>query len=367
VPDDTNGFYDVFVHDRQTGTTERVSVSSEGEEGDEESGFFGNPISRDGRIVAFRSFATNLVPNDTNGQKDIFVHDRETGETTRVSVSSSGRQGNSGSHLPDLSPDERGRYVLFFSVATNLVNDDRNFEPDGFVHDRDLGITYRVTARDDGVEGNGIGGRPTISADGRYVAFASSASNLVEGDTNGWRDVFLKDLQTGNIALISTGNNGERGNANSDTPFMTPDGRFISFESEASNFADQDVNPTWDLFLRDRLGALCRGLVPTYVGTRNDDFLQASGNRDIIHGLSGNDRILGVAGEDVLCGGAGNDELRGSLQQNFRTILDGGEGDDMLRSGQAADVLLGGPGVDICDGGAGNDQSSACETVINIP
>ena len=133
VDDDTNGAYDVFVHDRQTGETSRVSVSSAGGQGNNDSGVI-TPISSDGRYVAFSSGADNLVDGDTNGVSDVFVHDRQTGETTRVSVSSTGGQSNDDSYLPSISSD--GRYIAFESEADNLVADDTNGDRDIFVHDR---------------------------------------------------------------------------------------------------------------------------------------------------------------------------------------------------------------------------------------
>jgi Tol biopolymer transport system component len=190
VPGDTNGANrDIFVRDRQSGQTELVSVSSAGVQGNYGSS---NPtISADGRFVAFESSASNLVPGDTNGANgDIFVHDRETGQTERVSVSSAGAQGNYGSVDPTISAD--GRFVAFRSEANNLVPGDTNDRPDVFVRDRQTGETERVSVSSAGTQGNGHSVHPTISADGRFVAFESSASNLVPGDTNGANgDIFV--------------------------------------------------------------------------------------------------------------------------------------------------------------------------------
>jgi LPXTG-site transpeptidase (sortase) family protein len=141
--------------------------------------------------VAFESPASNLVSGDTNGDHDIFVHDRQTGMTTRVSVASDGTQANSYSYASSLSAD--GRYVAFSSDASNLVSGDTNGEFDIFVHDRRTGGTARVSLASDGSQGNGLSYAPSISADGRFVVFGSSASNLVSGDTNGVMDVFLHE------------------------------------------------------------------------------------------------------------------------------------------------------------------------------
>src|SRR5439155_1190150 len=142
--------YDVFVHDRLTGTTERVSVDSAGTQGNSDS--VDASISADGRFVAFYSSANNLVPGDTNGAEDVFVHDRLTGTTERVSVDSAGTQGNSESFLPSISAD--GRFVAFYSDATNLVPGDTNGFEDVFVHDRLTGATERVSVASAGTQGN---------------------------------------------------------------------------------------------------------------------------------------------------------------------------------------------------------------------
>jgi len=365
VAGDLNGVEDVFVRDRELGFTTRVSVSSTGVEANSESGYYGNPISRDGSIVAFNSSASNLVLDDTNGVPDVFVHDRNTGETTRISVSTSGNEGNAGSHLPAMNTT--GRFIGFFSHATTLVANDTNFKGDAFVHDRSNGTTIRVSVNANGDQGDGIGGRPVISNDGRYVAFASSASNMVADDTNGWRDVFFKDLGTGVVTRLSVDNSGNEGNNNIDTPLMTPDGRFVSFEANASNFVANDINPGWDLFLHDRYGTLCRGQVPTWVGTMGDDVIAGTAARDVIHGLDGHDLIIGKSGNDIICGGRGNDEIRAALGTTDVVILDGGDGDDILRSGGGNDFMIGGTGVDDCDGGVGTDQAWGCEFQTNIP
>jgi Tol biopolymer transport system component len=175
------------------GTTTRVSVASNGAQGNGDS--FSSSISADGRYVAFHSIASNLVSGDTNGAWDVFVHDRQSGQTTRVSAASNGAQGNGDSESPSISAD--GRYVAFSSDASNLVSGDTNGAWDVFVHDRQSGQTTRVSAASNGAQGNGDSESPSISADGRYVAFSSDASNLVSGDTNGAWDVFVHDRQSG--------------------------------------------------------------------------------------------------------------------------------------------------------------------------
>src|SRR5439155_1725953 len=198
VAGDTNGVSDVFVHDRQTGTTERVSVASGGAQGNGSSGLIGfafpPALSADGRFIAFVSFATNLVAGDTNAATDVFVHDRQT-ETSRAScVASGGTEGNAASLGFALSAD--GRFVAFRSDATNLVAGDTNGTTDVFVHDRQTGATERMSVGSGGVQGNGFSAGPALSADGRFVAFRSVGTNLVAGDTNGATDVFVHDRQT---------------------------------------------------------------------------------------------------------------------------------------------------------------------------
>ena len=198
VPGDSNEDWDVFVHDRQTGETSRVSVASDGSQGNEMS--LGAALSADGRIVAFGSEATNLVLTDTNEVEDVFVHDRQTGETTRVSVASDGSQANGSSWGSAVSGD--GRFMVFVSYARNLVRWDTNFDTDVFVHDRDTGETTRVSVSSKGRQGIGGSGCWAVSADGRIVAFCSDASNLVPGDSNGYQDVFVHDRQGGQTAVV---------------------------------------------------------------------------------------------------------------------------------------------------------------------
>jgi cold shock CspA family protein len=146
VPGDTNNAGDIFVHDRQTGDTTRVSVASDGTQGNDNSASpGGSAISAYGRYVAFSSLASNLVPGDANGKRDVFVHDRQTGQTSRVSVASDGTQGNwiSGDYGLDISA--YGRYVAFSSAATNLVPNDTSFAEDVFVHDREIETEANLT------------------------------------------------------------------------------------------------------------------------------------------------------------------------------------------------------------------------------
>ena len=257
VPEDTNGTSDIFVHDRETGETERVSVSSAGQDADGASS--APAISADGRYVAFHSDAANLVPGDTNGVMDIFVHDRETGETERVSVSSAGQEADGASSGPAISAD--GRYVAFHSDAANLVPGDTNDVTDIFVHDMETGETERVSVSSAGQEADGASSGPAISADGRYVAFGSWASGLVPGDTNGSADIFVHDRDTGETERVSVSSTGQEGNGDSTGPYggwpvVSADGRYVAFWSEASNLVAGDTNGSRDIFLHDRAAGM---------------------------------------------------------------------------------------------------------------
>jgi Tol biopolymer transport system component len=248
VPNDTNGKDDILVYDRQTGETARVSVASDGAQGDGASTY--PAISADGRYVAFSSLATNLVLEDSNQRPDVFVHDRQTEQTERVSIASDGTQGNQDSYWPALSAD--GRYVAFHSTASNLVADDTNDSEDVFVHDRQTGQTERVSISSDGTEANERSYQPAISADGRYVAFYTLATNLVPGDTNGVVDILVHDRQTGDTARVSVASDGTQSNADSLLPALSADGRYVVFESYANNLVADDTNGSEDVFIHDR-------------------------------------------------------------------------------------------------------------------
>lgn len=234
-------------------STTRVSVSSSDEQGNFPSynPYPTNNISTDGRYVAFASGATNLVAGDTNGMTDVFVHDRQTGQTSRVSVSSTNGQGGGESYPATISAD--GRYVVFASSASNLIALDFNNAADIFVHDRQTGTTTLVSkAMASNSPGNGNSIWSSISGDGRYVTFSSDATNLVSNDTNGKTDIFFRDLQTGTTRLVSFNAAGSgSGNNWSENPAISEDGRYVAFESGATNLIANDLNNKIDVFVRD--------------------------------------------------------------------------------------------------------------------
>jgi len=217
IPGDTNGLQDVFVYDRKTGITRRVSVATDGSQANGTSVFFFNKfpaISSDGRFVAFSSLASNLVTDDTNGTFDVFVHDRQSGVTERVSVATNGDEGSSYSSFPAMSAD--GRFIAFVSDAPNLVPGDTNGVDDLFLHDRQTKTTMRVASVNS--QGNTIAFNPTISADGRFVSFTSRGSD-------GGVGVYVYDKQTGVTQLLAPG--GYKAT-------ISADGHFVSFVSSFS-------------------------------------------------------------------------------------------------------------------------------------
>jgi len=266
VPGDTNSERDVFVRDRLTGATERVSVSGTGEQGNQES--YRPAISADGRLVAFCSHAPNLVPGDTNQALDVFVHDRLTGATERVSVSSTAEQGNQPSGQPSMSSD--GRFVAFRSWATDLVPGHTNWGEHVYGHDRLTGATERVSVSSAGEQENGDSDWPSMSADGRFVAFSSGASNLVPEDTNSARDVFVHDRLTGATERVSVSGAGEQGDGDSYWPSISADGRFVSFSSYAPDLVPGDTNSTWDVFIHDRLTGATERVSVSGAGEQGD-------------------------------------------------------------------------------------------------
>lgn len=247
VAGDGNNTYDIFVRDRVAGTTERITVNNAGEEANGPS--FDPVISDDGRFIAFYSFADNLSESDGNGASDIFIYDRLEKRVDLVSVSTAGDTGNSGSVMPSMSAD--GSVVAFRSLASNLTAGDDNQTQDIFVHHLDTGQTRRVNVASDGTQANGPSIFNAISDDGRWIAFDSHADNLVPGDGNRSSDIFMHDLDTGATERVSVGNGGDESNQGSSLPVISGDGRYIAFESFASNLVSGDNNGNKDIFVHD--------------------------------------------------------------------------------------------------------------------
>jgi Tol biopolymer transport system component len=270
VAGDTNGHEDVFVHDRTTGITERVSVDSSGAQGDGMS--INAAISSDGSRVAFSSYATNLDALDTNGVLDVFVHDRSTGVTERISLDSSGNQGGDWSDCASLSSD--GRFVAFTSAATNLVAGDTNGADDVFVRDRAAGTTERVSVDGSGGEGDGESdsGDGAISGDGNVVAFSSFATNLVAFDRNGWADVFVRDRAAGTTVRASVASNGAEAGSTSAHASLSADGKVVAFWSLASNLVPGDTNVAEDVFVHELATSLTERVSVSTSGAEANDW-----------------------------------------------------------------------------------------------
>lgn len=249
VSGDTNGTaWDIFVKDLQTGTVDRVSVSTAGAQAN---GASQNPmISADGRFVTYRSSATNLVSGDTNGQPDIFVRDRQTNTTTRVSVVTGGAQATGGvSDEPAISDD--GRYVAFQSDATNLVTGDTNAKTDVFRHDRQTNTTIRISVSSSGAQSNNVSTDPALNGDGSRVVWESIATNLVAGDTNAKEDVFVRLVATNQTIRVSVSTAGTQTTSASNDASLSTSGTTVAFYSTATNLVSGDTNSRGDVFIRD--------------------------------------------------------------------------------------------------------------------
>ncbi|MGQ9365299.1 hypothetical protein [Azospirillum sp. ST 5-10] len=315
VGGDTNGVSDIFVKDMDTGATTRVSTTADGGEAD---GSSGTPLlSADGRFVVFASSATNLVADDTNGQTDAFIKDLQTGEVRRVSTAADGSEGDGQSYATDISAD--GRYVLLTSHATNLVAGDTNGWRDVFVKDLETGAVTRVSTREDGSEVAG-GEDGVFSPDGRSVAFASTADDLVPSDASGFTDVFLKDLDSGAVTRLSVGPDGGPWYGPAGTPVFSGDGGHVAFFAGPNLFIDGEET---QYYLRDldpppgtALAGTAEGdalfgdvAADTLSGGGGDDHLDGAGGNDLLDGGAGSDALAGGFGDDTLIGGAGADRF----------------------------------------------------------
>jgi chitodextrinase len=274
---DTNEKRDIFLHDRGTGHTSLISRSYLGSPANGHSNW--PSVSDDGMLIAFVSSADNLVPDDNNGNDDVFVYSRYTGKTQRVSVASDGAEANGMSWGTDISAD--GRYIAFVSYARNLADSDTDSTSDVFVHDLNTRETTQVSVSSDGVDGNGKCCMKTstsrwparISDDGRYVVFDSQASNLVDDDTNGNTDVFVHDLLTGVTRRASLANDGSQADKDCYRPDISGNGRFVVFETLATTLAAEQSISSWanDVFVRDMILGVTDKISKCPCGTDGDD------------------------------------------------------------------------------------------------
>ncbi len=269
VPGDWNNRRDVFRHDLQSGLTELVSESLHA------SGFANNSsynpdVSSDGRFVVFSSDASDLVPTDSNGVRDIFVRDMLLGVTERVSLTSTGAQASNECCNPRMTPD--GRFVTFDTFGS-LLPSDTNAQYDVYRADRELNELAVVSVRNNGDQGNGRSDEAAISNDGQRIVFASVATNLIAGDSNGDRDVFLKDMGTGELTRVSTASNGAQAIDSSSLPAISGDGMTVGFNSNASNLVPNDTNNRPDLFAKNLSNGVTERLNVRPSGGQTNDFV----------------------------------------------------------------------------------------------
>jgi Tol biopolymer transport system component len=275
VPGDTNSGCDVFVRDNSNGAIERVSVSSTGAQVATGFSCDAPAISADGRFVAFHSDGAGLVPDDTSSNSDIFVRDRELGTTERVSVGSDGNTpvGNGTEYGNSIDPaiSADGRFVAFMSSGRNLIPGREIFETHVYVRDRIAGTTEVVSERSDGQTTNGAAAQPSLSADGRYVAFVSFSEGLVPGDDNLGADIFVRDRATGTTTAASVSSTGAlpqyvSWRPQSEQPSISADGRYVAFSSNARDLVPGDDYNDVDVFVRDRVGGTTRMASVTATG-----------------------------------------------------------------------------------------------------
>jgi Tol biopolymer transport system component len=295
VSGDTNNACDVFVRDNSNGGIELVSVSSTEEQIVTQSCLVRPAISADGRFVAFHSDAAGLVPNDTSTNSDIFVRDRELGTTERVSVGSNGETalGNGTEYANSLDPaiSADGRFVAFMSSGRNLIAGREIHETHVYVRDRVTGTTEVVSERPDGQPTNGPAAQPSLSADGRYVAFVAYSEGLVPGDDNLGPDVFVRDRATGTTTAASVSSTGAlpkyiTARPQSEQPSISGDGRYVAFSSNASDLVPGDDYNDIDVFVRDRVGGTTRMASVTATGE------QASGGDSVWPSISADGRYV---------------------------------------------------------------------------
>ena len=404
APDAPGGEWvsDVVISDLLNGTVTLVSRASgvSGAKGNRDS--FDPSVSDDGRFVAFTSVASNLDPADTERTQsfdafDIFVRDIQTGTTELASRASgpAGADSNGASQLAAISPD--GRFVAFESHATNLDPHDREWSGDVYVRDlhtettirvttgrgrgheagsgsfssdgqflsfSDFGqsfiwnvrrrTTKRVSVAATGGKANGASGPGGISDNGRYVAFTSDATNLQPYHTAPYPDVFVRDMRRRRTILASRAANrfGTPGNGGSFGDSVSADGRFVVFESRASNLHPQDRDRSGDVFLRDlgpapfeaQPSASCAGRRATTILLPRSLLFRGTDAPDVVAGSQARDRIEGGSGRDQICGRGGPDRLDGGPGGDR---ISGGAGRDLIRSAdKTPDKVDCGPGRD---------------------
>jgi trimeric autotransporter adhesin len=381
---DGNGSKDIYLRDLSTGTITLVSASASGVVGNGASA--GVALSNDGRFAVFQSAASNLVANDTS-VIDVFQKDMLTGAIKLVTVPAGSSIGLGGNGA---SISGNGSLVAFSSIATSLVSGDTNATSDVFV--RGSGSSFeRVSVSSAGAQGNASSNDAAISADGRFVAFSSAASNLVSGDTNVFNDVFLRDLVSDTTTLVSSSAQGVVGNGSSGAASISGDGRYVAFTSAASNLVAGDTDVQRDVFVKDMLtGAIARvgaqGFEPSNAPAISADGSRISFDTLVNGGFSGSAQqvlvfanpllsrtLAGGSGNDVYvidnaadavveAASAGTDTVRSSislaLADNVEQLVLLGSGNLNGTGNALANVITGTLGNNRLDGGDGTDTAS---------
>lgn len=252
VPNDTIDSWDVFVRDMQTCQIWLVSLSSTGEQANQPAyaDSIRNILSPNGRYVLFASRASNLIIQNTPGNNQIYVHDRLLGQTNIVSVNNAGVPVNSSALVSARDVSNTGQ-VIFTTDATNFDPYDPDNFDDVYIRDVVNHTTTLVSLGVNGQKGNGSSSADSITPDGRYITISSDASNLVVGDTNNVGDIFVRDLQLNTISRVSVGSNGQQADNGSGGGSISDDGRYVAFYSYAS-LVLPDTNPYLEVYVHDR-------------------------------------------------------------------------------------------------------------------
>jgi Ca2+-binding RTX toxin-like protein len=333
-------------------------------------------LSSNGRYVSFATIGA-LVTDDTNGIGDIYVRDLRSGSLVRASTATDGSQsgpngGSFGTFVTDPDISDDGRWVVFTGNASGLAPGGMLFRWDVFVKDLQTGTLTRVSERADGTPANNFSGDGAISGDGRYVAFGSAATNLVAGDTNDSFDIFIRDMQTGELTRVNVAADGTQTRGFGSDASLSADGQVVAFYHPDANLVSGDTNRESDVFvvrwgLSDAHDTIQTSL-PSFTLPQGVEDLQlaagavsATGNafgniitgnglNNVLDGRQGNDILFGEGGDDSLSGGGDDDMIMG--ESGIASLLGG---NDVLRGEGGNDMLDGGAGVDVIYGREGND------------
>lgn len=310
----SSGGRDIFIKDLATGVTSLVSSDANGNigngNGDDPSWSF------DGKSVIFWSSASNLVPGGTNGVEQVYIKNIQTGAVRLVSVDNAGDQSNGYNNDPSFTPDNK--MITYWSDASDILPGDTNAKSDIVLYNLATNKVSIGSANAQGVIGNGSSQDPLFTADGKYLTMKSTSSNFDPAANNDKYQIFVKDMTTGEMELLSTNNQGVQGNDSSDDPIFSDNGKYVAFESFATNFVSGDTNGKLDIYMA-RV-TLVDSETPPIFGTPHVDRLNGTSGNDYMDALAGNDRVDGLAGNDTIIGGAGADVLTGGTGADLYTF-----------------------------------------------